>query len=180
MDKEDNTIECICRKYRVKTSEGMIIEVESTKPMSEHAVKRLLEEDSEICSFFSNYKIVNIEQELLTQDINSCLKPEIKDVPPKGKFSPMQRFNILLKMKGEFTSKSYMGHMLDVYKVKIARYVAFDDIVMANKAGRLELVKKSGRFKIYKVLDSSSVDQKQYTSILKNIKNNKIPMNAVQ
>ena len=147
--------------------------------MSEDAVRKMLEEDSEIDTFFSNYKIININQEILTSEINSNSKSENKNtyIPLTGKFSPLDRFNILLKMKGEFTSRDYMKYVLDNYKAKIARYVAFDDISTGLKSSKLELVKKSGRYNIYKVIDSSSIDQKQYTAILKN---KRIQINAIQ
>ena len=93
-------------------------------------------------------------------------------------FSPRIRFNILLKMKGEFRSIDYREHLLKEYNVKIAKYVSSDDISIALSSGRLEMLpEKRGRFRLYRVLDSSSVNDILYSSILKD---NKTRMEVIQ
>ena len=44
----DNIVECICRRYRVQTPGGMVVEVESDKPLSTQLNAKLLEEEPEI------------------------------------------------------------------------------------------------------------------------------------
>jgi hypothetical protein len=179
MDKKSSTIECIWRRYRIKTGDDDILYVESTNPRSEQ------EELSEIDSFFSNFQIVSIDQEVQEVEVldidnnDSLSKVEAKSVhiPEQVVFSPRQRFNILLKMKGEFTSKDYRDYMLEEYNVKLGKDASHDDISIAIKSERIEMLEeKSGRFRLYKVIDSSSVNDTLYLSISKE---NKIKMEAI-
>ncbi len=175
MNSGDITIECTCRKYRIRTNEGMIIDVESKKPIGEKAIGQLLQEVNEIDSFFSNFRIMNIRQEILISE-NNPQKTETH-YSNQDKFGPMERINILLKIEGEFTNKDYMRFLFDEYNVKIARYVAFDDIITAIRSRRVERIGKSGRCHTYRVIDPSSIDKNTYMSILKD---NKVQMSVVQ
>lgn len=181
MDTKSSTIECIGRRYRINIGDDDIINVESTNPRSEQ------EEISEIDSFFSNFQIISIVQEV--QGFKEVMDINNNDSLHKGKseniyihdqlvFSPRQRFNILVKMRGEFTSKDYREHLLKEYNVKLGKYAASDDISIAVKSERIEVLEeKSGRFRLYRVIDSSSIDDTLYSSILND---NKIKMEAIQ
>ncbi len=178
MDTKSSTIECIWRRYRVNIGDEDIINVESTNPRSEE------EEISEIDSFFSNFQIISITQEVQEViDVNNSDNlhkgtTENIHIPEQLVFSPLQRFNILVKMRGTFTSKDYREHLLKEYNVKIGKYATSDDISIAVKSERLErLEQKSGRFRLYRVIDSSSVSDILYLSMLND---NKIKMETIQ
>ncbi len=173
MDKKDNgnIIECIYRRYRVHTPDGMIIEVESTKHLSEQINRELLEEDGEIDTFFSNHKIMNMSRIVSTPSkIHQERDIANKLIPKKGKFSPVQRFNNLLKMKGEFTRDDYRKHMSDIYGVDIGKYMAYEDIGNAIASKRLEIVGRKDRLRLYKVVDPTSIDDNLYKSLLRDRK----------
>jgi len=177
MDKKSTTIECVWRRYSIKTGDDGVIHVESTNPRSEQ------EEISEIDSFFSNFQIISMNQE--TQEVldidnrNSLQKGKTGNVHiPELVFGPMQRLNVLLKMKGEFTSKDYRGHLLKEYNVKLGKFAASDDISIAIKSERIEILEeKSGRFRLYRVKDSSDINDTLYSSMLKE---NKMKIEAIQ
>ena len=172
MNVNENTIECISRKYRVKTKGGMIVEVESTKSLSGKMTNELLKEDDEINSFFSNNKIMSIRQLVTTNTKNSQEKLiQDKLVPKKGRFTPRQRLNNLLKMTGEFTRKDYQKYMFDMYGVTIAKFMAYDDIKEGLLAKRLEITEETaGRSKKYRVLDPTDVDENLYKTMMKDHK----------
>ena len=180
MDTKSSTIECIWRRYCIKIGDNDIINVESTNPRSEQ------EEISEIDSFFSNFQIISIDQgvqefkEVLNVDNNDILnngKSGNVHIPEQLVFSPRQRFNILIKMRGEFTSKDYREHLLKEYNVKLGKYATSDDVSIAVKSGRIEMLEeKSGRFRLYRVVDSSNVNDTLYSSMLKE---NKMKIEAV-
>lgn len=166
MDKKSTRIECIWRRYCIKIDDNGIINVESTSPRSEQ------EEISEIYSFFSNFQIISINQ--LSQYVQ---EGKIAPVPAQLVFSPCRRFNVLLKMKGEFTSKDYREYLLKEYNIKLSKYVASDDITLAVRSERVEMLgEKSGRFRLYRVIDSSSVNDALYSSMLND---NKIKVEAI-
>lgn len=175
MSENENTIECICRKYRVQSRGGLIVEVESTKPLSGQITQELLEEDNEIDSFFANHRIVGVRQAVVTP--SKYKKEEEEDkiaskfAPKKGKFTPRQRLNHVLKMKGEFTRDNYQRHMFDTYGVKIEKFMAYDDIRDAMASKRLEITGgKVGRARTYRVVDPTDVDETLYKTLMKDHK----------
>lgn len=178
MNGNENIIECIGRKYRVQTRGGMIVEVESTKPLSSKLTHELLQEDNDINSFFSEHKIMSIRQ-MVTPTKNIQEKEiESKRTPKRGKFSPRQRLNNLLKMKGVFTREDYQKHMLEIYGVKIEKFMAYDDIRDAIVAKRLEITEgKIGRARKYRVLDPTDIDENLYKTLMKDVK---IQMGVIQ
>lgn len=169
MEENGNIIECICRKYRVQARGGLTVEVESTKPLSGKITSELLEEDAGINSFFKDHRIVGIRQAVVTPHKyqKEEAKIEQKLAPKKGKFTPRQRINHVLKMKGEFTRDNYQKHMLDMYGVKIGKYMAYDDIRDALDSKRLEITGgKVGRERTYRVVDPTDVDETLYKTLL--------------
>lgn len=178
MSENENTIECFCRKYRVQTPGGLIVEVESTKALSGQITHKLLEEDTEIDSFFSNHKIVGLRQLVTTPAKYQEDKFVSRLAPKKGRFTPRQRLNHLLKMKGEFTREDYQKYMLEMYGVKIEKFMAYDDIRSALASKRLEVMEgKSGRQSKYRITDPNDVDENLYKSM---IKDQKIQMGVIQ
>lgn len=177
--EKETVIECVGRRYRVNMPGGIVTEVESTKPLSRQMNRDLLEEDNEIGSFFSNYKITSVRH-VVTPMKNDVKHEEIvnKHVSDKKMLTPRQRINALLKMSGEFTRDDYQKYMLDAHGVKIAKFMAYDDIRDAIKVKRLILTgEKSGRAKTYKVVDAVEVDEQLYKTI---IKEHKAHMEMVQ
>ena len=173
MEENENIIECICRKYRIQNRGGLIVEVESTKPLSGKITSELLEEDAEINSFFKDHRIVGIRHVVVTPSKyqKEEAKIEQKLSPKKGRFTPMQRLNHVLKMKGEFTRDNYQKHMLEIYGVKIGKYMAYDDIRDALASKRLEITGgKIGRERTYRVVDPTDVDETLYKTLLKDQK----------
>lgn len=173
MSESENTIECISRKYRVHNRGGLIVEVESTKPLSGKITKELLEEDTEIDTFFSNHRIVGVRQAVVTP--SKYQKEEVnieKKLSPKGgRFTPIQRLNQLLKMKGEFSRQDYQKYISDMYGVKLGRYMAYDDLRSALDSKRLEVTGvKIGRERTYRVVDPTNVDETLYKTLMKDRK----------
>ena len=168
MKENENEIECIERKYRVKMPGGLIVEVESTKPLSVQMTHELLEEDNEIDSFFTHHKIMNMRQVVASpiKDTHGTIIGG-KVGPKKGIFTPMQRLNNMLKMTGEFTRKDYQKHMLDMYNVNVPRHMSHDDINRAIKSKRIELIAgKMGSPGKYRVVDPVDIDENLYKSLL--------------
>lgn len=167
-NENGNEIECISRRYRVRSPGGMVVDIESSKPLSGQLNDKLLAEDSEIGSFFSNHKVMNIRQVVTMPTKNPQeRKIESKLSPKNGIFTPRQRFNNLLKMKGEFNRKDYQKYMSDVYGVAINKYMAWDDIRSAIVAKRLEIIEgKVGRARTYRVVDPTDVDDTLYKTLI--------------
>ena len=169
MNRNGNTIECICRKYRVQAKGGMIIELESTKPLSEQLTNELLQEDDDINSFFSNHKIMYVGQ-MATIPIKNLQDNEVENklIPNKVRYSPMQRLNSMLKMKGEFTRDDYQKYMFEKYGVTIEKFKAHYDIRDALSYKRLEIAEsKGGRSRKYRVLDPTEMDEDTYKSLMR-------------
>lgn len=169
MNRNGNTIECICRKYRVQAKGGMIVEVESTKPLSKKLTNELLQEDDDINLFFSNHKIINVGQ-MATKPTENLqeIKVESKLTSDKIIFTPMQRLNSMLKMKGEFTRDDYQKHMFEKYRVIVEKFKAHYDIRDALSYNRLEIAEgKDGRAKKYRVLDPTEIDEDTYKSLMR-------------
>jgi len=179
MSENENTIECVCRKYRVQTRGGLIVDVESTKPLSGQITQELLEEDTEIDSFFTNHRIVGIRQMVATPSkFPKEDNIESKFAPKKGKFTPRQRLNHLLKMRGEFTRNDYQKYMLDTYGVKIEKFMAHDDLRGAIASKRIEITGgKVGRARKYRVVDQTDIDETLYKTL---INDHKVRMGVLQ
>jgi len=168
-NENETIIECICRIYRVKMPGGMIAEVESTKPISLQMTHELLEEDKEIDSFFAHHKITGIRHMVTSQE-TKVKESEVaeKIIFDQGMLSPRQRLNSLLKMKGEFTREDYQKYMFDIHRVKIEKFMAYDDLRSALVAKRLvKAEEKSGRMQRYKVVDPVDIDEQLYKTIIK-------------
>jgi hypothetical protein len=179
-NEKEAIIECVCRRYRVQMPGGMVTEVESTKPLTVQMNHELLEEDNEINSFFAHHKIMSIRH-MVTSPTKQVQERKTTHglVLGKDTFSPRQRLNHLLKMKGEFTRHDYQKYMLDTHRVKIATYMAYDDLRSAMRAKRLEKIEpKSGRLQKYKILDPVEIDENLYRSII--IKDHRVHMGIVQ
>lgn len=161
-------IECVCRVYRVKMPGGLIAEVESTKPLSIQMTHELLEEDKEIDSFFAHHKITGMRHIVASQETQvKESKIAEKNLFNQGRLSPRQRINSLLKMKGEFTRNDYQKYMLDVNRVKIEKFMAYDDLRDAIRLKRLvKIEEKSGRVHKYKVIDPVDVDEQLYKTMI--------------
>jgi hypothetical protein len=177
---QETIIECICRRYRIKMPGGIVTEVESIKPLSVQMTHELLEEDNEIDSFFSNYKITSLRH--VVTPIESYSKNEDiidKQIFTQRTLTPRQRLNVVLEMKGEFTREDYQKYMLDMHRLKIQKFMAYDDLREAIKAKRLVRVeeKKSGRMQMYKVVDHAEIDEQLYKTI---INDHKVHMEIVQ
>jgi hypothetical protein len=168
-NENETIIECICRIYRVKMPGGMIAEVESNKPLSIQMTHELLEEDKEIDSFFAHHRITGMRHVIASQEQQvKERRAEEKILFNQGRLSPRQRLNSLLKMKGEFTRKDYQQYMLDVNRVKIEKFMAYDDLREAIKAKRLvKIEEKSGDVHKYKVVDPVEIDEQLYKTLIK-------------
>lgn len=170
----DNIVECIGRRYRVQTTGGTIIEVESDKPLSIQLNAKLLEEDSEINEFFKHHKVLSTRQlvrtNVIQQKTTDLGSPKI--VANEGYLNPRQRINALLKMKGEFTRQDYITFLFDNYRYKLSKWTSFDDITDALKLNRIEVVKerkgKEGRK--YRIIDSTDVEESLYDKLLQDRK----------
>lgn len=178
MNKNDSRVEYLGRIYRVKTSEDIIFYIESMRNMNKE------EEIDDICSFFSNYQIIFDKEKTLTID-NNIPKIENKletkfgkddkiDIEQKIKMgtrrryiqNPLWRVNELLKFKGEFTSDDYKKYMRNKYNIELTKYVINDDMHIAIRLKRLEDTgKKFGRFRIYKIIDSSHIENLKNVNI---------------
>lgn len=176
---QETIIECVCRRYRVKMPGGIITEVESTKPLSVQMTHELLEEDNEIDSFFSHYKITSVRHVTTPLDIKDKNEDIIdKQIFNQRALTPRQRLNVLLKMKGEFTREDYQKYMFDMHRLKVQKFMAYDDLRDAIKSKRLVKVEgKSGRMQMYKVVDPVDIDEQLYKTI---IRDHKVHMGIVQ
>lgn len=168
----ENIVECICRRYRVQTPGGTIIEVESDKPISTQLNAKLLEEDSEIDEFFKHYKILGTRQIMMTPGLQKDLKsPRI--ISDDGTLNPRQRLNQLLKMRGEFTRQDYMKFLFDNCRYKLNKWTSHSDIKAALHLHKIEPVntKRKGREGLkYRIVDSTEVEEPIYEKLLQDRK----------
>lgn len=167
----DNIVECICRRYRVQTPGGVIIEVESDKPISTQLNAKLLEEDLEINQFFKHHKILG------TRQIVRTIGPQKTEIHPRiiksdGTLSPRQRLNMLLKMKGEFTRQDYIKFLFEDCKYKLNKWTSHNDIKDALHMHKIEIVEerkgKDGRK--YRVVDPTEIEESLYQKLLQDRK----------
>ncbi len=170
----ENTIECICRRYRVQTPGGMIVEVESDKPLSTQLNAKLLEEEPEINEFFKYHKIHgtrHIVKSNIGQQKTISLA-ESRMVANDGTLSPRQRLNQLLKMKGEFTRQDYIESLFDNFRYKLNKWTSHNDIKCALRLKKIELIsnRKGQQGRLYKVIDSAEVEESIYVKLLQDRK----------
>lgn len=170
----NNAIECIYRRYRVQTPEGMITDIESDKPLSTQLNAKLLEEEPEIDEFFKHRKILAVRQ-LVRPSPNQIKTTDLgapKILTKDGNLNPRQRLNHLLKIKGEFTRQDYIKCMFDDLKYKINIGISHKDIQEALEMGKIEIVKeregKKGR--IYRVINHEELDEPIYKKLLQDRK----------
>jgi hypothetical protein len=170
----ENEIECFYRKYRVKTPAGMIIEIESDKPLSTQLNIKLLEEEPEIDEFFKSHKILATRQLIRThidpkkKDISGLAEPTI--IAKDGSLSPRQRLNELLKMKGEFTRQDYVESLFTNFRYKLNKWTSHTDIKDALQLNKIQMVRKEKRSRVYKVIDTEEVEESLYTKLLQDRK----------
>ncbi len=169
----DNIIECICRRYRVQTPGGMVVEVESDKSLSTQLNAKLLEEEPEINDFFKYHKILGIRQIVRTntsQKTTGLAEPRI--VAKDGTLSPRQRINQLLKMKGEFTRQDYIHSLFTNFRYKLNKWTSHSDIKDALHLKKIEIVseRKGHNGRIYKVTDKEDVEESLYQKLLQDRK----------
>ena len=170
----DNIVECICRRYRVQTPGGMIVEVESDKPLSTQLNAKLLEEEPEINQFFKYHRILGTRQIIRSnigqQKTADLAEPRI--IAKDGTLSPRQRLNQLLKMKGEFTRQDYIESMFSNFKYKLNKWTSHNDMKDALHLNKIELVseRKGQKGRLYKVVDDAEVEESLYEKLLQDRK----------
>jgi len=170
----DNIVECICRRYRVQTPGGMVVEVESDKPLSTQLNAKLLEEEPEINQFFKYHKILGMRQiirsNISQQKTRDLAEPRI--IAKDGTLSPRQRLNQLLKMKGEFTRQNYIDSLFDNFKYKLNKWTSHNDIKDAVHLNKIEVVsgRKGQTGRLYRVLDTVEVEEPIYKKLLQDRK----------
>ena len=170
----DNIVECTYRRYRVQTPGGMIIEVESDKPLSTQLNAKLLEEEPEIDEFFKHHNILGTRQ-IMRSNINpqkTRAREEPRIIAKDGTLSPRQRLNQLLKMKGEFTRQDYIDSLFDNFKYKLNKWTSHDDMKDALRINKIEIIsqRKGHNGKLYKVIDTVEVEESLYKKLLQDRK----------
>jgi hypothetical protein len=169
----DNIVECIYRRYRVQTPSGMVVEVESDKPISTQLNAKLLEEEPEINEFFRYHKILGVRQIVrsnIDQKTRELTEPKI--VANDGTLSPRQRLNQLLKMKGEFTRKDYIDSLFTNFRYKLNKWTSHSDIKDALHLNKIQMVSEGRcqRSRSYKVIDTEEVEESLYKKLLQDRK----------
>jgi hypothetical protein len=171
----DNIVECIYRKYRVQTPGGMIIEVESDKPLSTQLNAKLLEEEPEIDEFFKYHNILGTRQ-IIKSNINPQKTRDIAEpriISRNGTLSPRQRLNQLVKMKGEFTRQDYIDSLFTNFKYKLNKWTSHNDIKDALRLNKIQTIterKGQQRYRVYKVVDDIEVEESIYEKLLQDRK----------
>lgn len=175
--KIDNIVECIYRRYRVETPGGMIVEVESDKPLSTQLTVKLLEEEPEINEFFKYHKILGARQivrsntDTKKKDITGVTEPRII-ANDDGNLTPRQRLNHLLKMKGEFTRQNYVDSLFTNFRYKLNKWTSHNDIKDAIQLNKIQLIseRKDQRGRVYKVIDTEEIEESLYGKLLQDRK----------
>lgn len=178
-----NKIECIYRVYRIQSPEGFVVEVESRKPLDEETNAKLLEKDEEIMSFFESHKIIGYKETITPKTTPKEVgrAEQISDTRSKyERLTPLQRLNHLLQMKGEFTRIDYQKYLEDKCNIKVSDFMGHSDIEAALRLSRIEDTGNTGHreHRIYKVIDSTEVDNSLYRTLLKEKKVN-VGTNAI-
>lgn len=167
--KNGNIVECIYRRYRVRSPGGTTIEVESEKPLSGRTTRVLLEEDHEIGSFFENHKIIDVAS-IKNQPMKPVYKQKaIRARRSEASVNPLDRINHMLQMPDRFTRLDYQKHMQAECKVKMSTYMGHNDIELALALKKLEPLGKAGirGLRQYRVIDQTEINRDQYRSVLK-------------
>ncbi len=162
-----NIVECIYRRYRVQLPGGTTIEVESTKPLSRQTTHVLLDEDSEIGSFFENHKIINVVNVENRPKKPVYRQKTIRTKRPEVSISPLDRLNHMLQMPDKFTRLDYQKYMRTEYKIKLSDFIGHNDIETALALNKLEAVGRFHRLRQYRVIDQTVINKEQYRSLLK-------------
>lgn len=170
----DNIVECIYRRYRVQTPGGMIVEIESDKPLSTQLNAKLLEEEPEIDEFFKHYKILGARQ-LIRTNIDKQNKKDLAEpriIAKDGTLSPRQRLNHLLKMKGEFSRQEYIDSLFTNFQYKLNKWTSHNDIKDALRLKKIEIIteRKGQTARLYKVIDSAEIEESLYKTLLQDRK----------
>lgn len=167
----DNIVECVCRRYRVQTPGGAVIEVESYKPISTQLNAKLLEEDTDINEFFKHHKILGTRQMVKTASPQKDPIPR-KIISKDGTLNPRQRLNQLLKMKGEFTRADYIKFLFDNCQYKLNKWTSHNDIKDALDLNKIELVgdRKGRDGRKYRIVDSTEIEESLYQKLLQDRK----------
>lgn len=169
----ENIIECIARRYRVQTPGGMIVEVESDKPLSTQLNAKLLEEEKDINEFFKRRRILAVRQIVRSSpnQQKSSLEPPII-IAKDGSLSPRQRLNQLLKMRGEFTRQNYIDSLFDNFQYKLNKWTSHNDMKDALRLNKIEIVteRKGHNSRLYKVIDNTEVEESLYEKLLQDRK----------
>lgn len=166
-NSKDGKIECVLRKYHIHVPGGSILEIESTKPISEEETKRLLEEDNGISDFFRHYKITGyLHPVIVPRKVRQDNEPRPDPAKP---LTPRQRVNLLLEMKGEFTARDYVKYMKNLGH-DVTKWMMHCDTNNAMELKRLKIVDDTRRLCIYKVVDHMPVDESLFVQLLKDRK----------
>ena len=168
----ENIIECVCRRYRIQTPGGTVVDVETDKPLSQQMNLKLLEEDSDIDEFFKTHRILGTRYKVQQSPQRTTDLGEPKILTKSGGLSPRQRLNQLLKMKGEFTRNDYIKFLFDSFQYKLNKWTSHNDIKDAIRLNKIQLVEHKGRGKerIYKIVDTEEIGESLYETFLQDRK----------
>lgn len=166
----DNIVECICRRYRVQTPGGMVVEVESDKHLSTQLNAKLLEEEPEINEFFKYHKILGLRQLVKTNPSQQKIEPP--KIAKDGSISPRQRLNQMLKMEGEFTRADYIKYLFDNFHYKVNKWTSHNDIQDALHLNKIHMVeeRKGAHGRKYRVINTDEMEESLYKKLLQDRK----------
>ena len=189
-----NIVECIKRIYKIQTSNGIKMEIESEKPLSGITTAKLLEDDNEIGCFLENCKILDVEipqekmfvkpyknrskRKLKKKNKKTFLPKERSEIPDqniqeeeiqKDRITPCDRINVMLTMEGEFTRVDYQK-VMEEKGHKMSNFMGHEDIETAILLRRIEQTgEKIGRgLRKYRIIDAMPVEDYMFRKILKN------------
>ena len=169
----DNIIECVCRRYRIQTPGGTIVDIESDKPLSTQLNAKLVEEEGDINEFFKHRKILGMRQVVRTSPQQKTIDlGEPRIIAKDGTLSPRQRLNQLLKMKGEFTRQDYIDSLFDNFHYKLNKWTSHNDIKDALHINKIQILsdRKGHKGRLYKVIDTADVEESLYNKLLQDRK----------
>lgn len=168
----ENIIECVCRRYRIQTPGGTIVDIESDKPLSTQLNAKLVEEEGDINEFFKHRKILGMRQIVRSSPPGQNKTDLPKIIAKGGVLSPRQRLNQLLKMKGEFTRQNYIDSLFDNFHYKLNRWTSHNDIKDALHIHKIQITseRKGQKGRLYKVIDTEEVEESLYTKLLQDRK----------
>lgn len=190
-----NMVTCTKRTYNIQTSDGVQIEVESKRTLSDEITAMLLKDDKDIGSFLDNCNIVNIDfvdkktslyknrrdkklkkrlsKKHIAKKVEKDKEKTINDRDTQSDnecpLSPYDRINMMIKMEGEFTRLDYQKFM-EEKGYKMSDFMGHEDIKDAILLKRIsptgERLEK-GR-KVYRIIDVMPIEKYMYRKILKN------------